>query len=196
MDFKDKFSFFSPEFIEQNVQGQILKFYPICVRTSFRIRSVAQPIARALTVLMTRHDTDTAQHSKANKDGVIQDVKMDAISADLAAARTSEREGAVGRAIGALLDPDNAAVLGIMLADSLRDDLPRNIATVDAKKFVDEMPLPALTEMLTGLARANKKVFGPLLKKAEGLVKQGLAAAAINIPESLEKTGGESSKTE
>ena len=189
MDFKSKFSFFSPEFIEHDVQGQLLKFYPISARSAFRIRSLAQPLVQALTVLFTRHDTDTAQQSKLNKEGVAQDVRIEAISADLAAARTKEREKAVGGAINALLNPDNSAVVGMLLADSLRDDMPRDLGVADAKRFVDEMPLPALKDMLVGLGKANKKVFGPLADRAESLVKKGLAAANI-------ETGGETSKTE
>lgn len=180
MSWKEKFpslSFIAPEFIEHQIQTKTLRFYPISVKSAFRIRSIAQPIAKALASLLGKHDNDVAQKVKTKmRDGKVedQDIQTEAIPKEIAELRSREREKAISEAVMVLLDPDNSAIIGMLLADSLRDDFPRNVSAADAKEFVDELPAPALTEFLVGLAKANKKVLGPLAEMAGEAMKRSL----------------------
>jgi hypothetical protein len=196
MAWKDEFSFIAPVGVEHEVQGKLLKFYPISVKTAFAVKGVAAALVRALSTILKKHETDCSQKTKLDRDGKMQEVQSEAIDKNLAELRTKERERALEEAIQALLNGDNSLVIGRMLVDSLRDVPGRDKMTSDQiKAFVDELPLPALVEMLVGLAKGNKAVFGPLVEKAEGLLKKGLAAVAGN-EEATPATTGEDSKTQ
>ncbi len=188
MSWKDKFpslSFIAPEFIEHPVQTKLLRFYPISVKSAFRVRSIAQPIAKALASLLGKHDNDVAQKVKTKmRDGKVedQDIQTEAIPKEIAELRSKERERAVSDAVMVLLDPDNSVIIGMLLADSLRDNFPRDIMVADAKEFVDELPAPVLTEFLVGLALANKKVLGPLAEMAGEAMKRSLVGLRGDAP--------------
>jgi len=185
MSWKEKLSFISPSFIEHQIQGETLHFYPISLKHAFAIRSVAQPIAKALTIILTKHDGDQAQQAKSKfKAGQIedQDIKVEAISKDLASLRTTERANAVSDAINTLLDPENAMIFGILLVDSLRDIFPRDTSRADARNFVEGLGLDVATEFLIGLALANKKVLGPFAEMAGEAMKRSLAGLRGEAP--------------
>ena len=178
MSWKEKLSFIAPEFVEHTIQEKFLHFYPISVKSAFRIRPIAQPIAKALSALLGRHDNDVAQKVRTKmRDGKVedQDIQTEAIPKELAELRSKEREKAVSEAIMVLLDPDNSVIIGLLLADSLREIFPRDLSASDAKQFVDDLPAPVLSEFLTGLAKANKKVLGPLAEMAGEAMKRSLA---------------------
>jgi hypothetical protein len=198
MAWKDEFSFISPEGVEHKVQDKVLKFYPISVKTAFAVKGVAATLVRALSTILKKHETDCAQKTRLDKDGKMQEVQSEAIDKSLAELRTKEREKALEEAIQALLNGDNSLVIGKMLVDSLRDVPGRDKMTSDQiKAFVDDLPLPALVDMLVGLAKGNKAVFGPLVGKAEGLLKRGLAAVAGDEEKTtVSETTGEGSKTQ
>jgi len=194
MSWKDSFSFIAPEGVDHPVQGKVFTFYPISVKTAWSIRSTAQSLMQALSTLLTKRDGDRAESQKTQKKQGLetQDIHIDAIDKELAELRTKEREKAVGDAIRSLLDPDNSLVIGMLLVDSLRDVFSgQQLSKDEIKRFVDEMPLPAMSDMLVGLAKGNKSVFGPLAGKAEGLLKRGLAAVSGE-----QETIGEDSKTQ
>ena len=194
MSWKDKLSFIAPQFIEHEVQGTVLHFYPISVKNAFRIRSVAQPIARALTTLLTKNDGDQAQKIRTKlKDGKVedQDIQTEAISKDLAELRSREKEKAVSDAVMVLFDSDNSAVIGTLLTDSLRDIFPRDISIQESKDFVDKMDITVLSEFLVGLAKANQKVLGPFAKRVGEAMTRSLADLRGEplLPEDQEITG-------
>jgi hypothetical protein len=181
-NWKEKFSFLTPPSIEHAVGGQTLKFYPMSVKVTFQLQSLATPLLESLTVLFSKPESDAASAADYNKDGSLKNVRNEAVAADIAQLRTEQRQAAMKKAINTLLDPSNSEVAGSLIADALRDDLPRDMSMADKVAFVDSLTAANLGEMLIGVFKANKEVFAPLLRDLVGPMEKGLAAVGLSNP--------------
>lgn len=171
------FSFLKPVGHVEEIGGEELTFYPVSIKMAFRLQSIAGPVAEALSVLMTRRDSDTSSTIVPGKDGVAQSIHVDAIPTDTAALRTKERRQAVRQAVDTLLNPKNVEVLASLLGDSLRDVFPRDAKMAEKVEFVESLPVGVAAQMVVAFVEANKRVFGPLADRVEELVQKGLSAA-------------------
>lgn len=155
--------------------GEKLKFWPVSVATAFRLKSVAVPLVNAIMVLCqtATSDTKSVQRTLPSLPGepAITEFESEAISPALAELRDKQRRGAIDEAMRALTDDASIAAIGMLLQDSLRDAFPRierqNWPPADV--WAKELPITILPDMLVGVAKANKGVFGPLTHALEGM---------------------------
>lgn len=180
MSWKD-FNFMKPEAVDITIGDETIRMFPLSLKATFKLQTIAGPLLEAVTVLVTRNEGDTRSEVDHDKNGKPSKIRVDAVSADMAKLRTEQRKAAVRKAAEVLLDPRNAEVLGYILADSLRDDFARDTQMPEKVEFVEAMPIGVLAQMITGLFKANKKVFGPLAGSAGGLLEKGLTAANFDL---------------
>lgn len=158
---KDKALFLCPDFEVHTINGQELRFYPISMVTLFKTRKLAKPLATALRTLFSQNQGDVASTFRRVADS--QETIVSAIGTDLAKFRADQMDMAVHSLLDALIDEKNADILGEVVVDSLRDEFPRG--SMDSKQCAEllkSMDVVTQMEMLKGLAKANKKVLGPL----------------------------------
>lgn len=176
---KSKFTFLTPNCVSHTIGEKEYKFYPISVGLAFKLRSVAKPLTKALTTLLgdTKEDTGSIQRVVANAQGTSdQEIVIEPISADLARLRHEQRQKAVEELVEALTAEANLEIVGDILVDSLREDFPPgDKSNPTGKQFMAEITLPNVPDLLIGVAKANKGVFGPLVSKV-GAMMSGLKA--------------------
>lgn len=170
--------FTSPEPIEHEVSGQIVKFWPISVGLVFRLRGLAKPLARSVAALFTNADNDTSVEEISQ--GTHRKISKSAISSELAKLRFEQRQVAVEQLTEGLLNDASAKVLAEVCIDSMREAFIKKETPVE--KFLAEIPAPAFMEMLSGVAKANKKLFDPLKKAVEGMASTILQSARPGNP--------------
>jgi len=173
------FSFLKPAGHEAEIGEDKLTFYPVSIKAAFRLQSIAGPVAEAVTVLLTKNESDTACKIRPGADGKPSEVDTEAIPTETAALRTSERKEAVRKAIDTLLNPKNSEVLAYLLGDSLRDVFPRDAKMAEKIEFVESLPIGVAAQMVWAFIAANKRTFGPLAEKVGDLVQQGLSATGM-----------------
>lgn len=169
--------FLSSPSIPHTVGETTLQFHPMSLNLAGKLRVLAGPVVRALTVLFAKHDTDVAQKSEAKRvgDNVVESSSMTlAIAPDLAAERYKQQQAAVTDLVTAVTSEETLKVICTIIVDSLRDEYPeRPIKPETVAKFQSEVTLPRLTPLIIGVAKANKELFGPLADlvplKMEGL---------------------------
>lgn len=173
-DWKTKLTFLTPNSVSHKIGDKEYNFYPISVGLAFKLRAVAKPLTRALTALLggSSNDTGSIQRKVANdKGGDDQEIVVEPISADLAKLRHEQRQTAVSELVDVLTAEANINIIGDIMVDSLRDIFPPGDKTnPSGADFMAQINLPDLPELLWGIAKANKGVFGPLVGKIEGLM--------------------------
>jgi len=178
-DWQEKLSCFSPNFVEHEVGNQTLHFYPISVGMAFKLRVIGRPLAKSLSVLFGNKDQDhgtkdvTVHNEYGSED---RQIIIEPITEGLAKIRHAQRTESVEKLVEALTDDKNAAVVGEILMDSLREVFTKNQPDrPPPSEFMRMMPLPVLGNMIMGLVKANKEVFGPLTDQVAAA-----ASAAVN----------------
>lgn len=172
MGWKDTFTFLTPTFIEHEVQGQKLHFYPISVKFIFELKALGKPLAKALSTIFSNSENATANDTGATTQ-VVENTRegfketktvMDPIGVDIAILRDSQKREAFEEAFEAFSNQDNGMLIGRMLMDSLRDhfsDEERKDRN-EALKFIQSLNFLSLRDVLMGFIKANAKVLGPL----------------------------------
>ena len=179
-NWKDKKSFIgSTNYVEHEVGGEELKFFPLSVTVMFKLRRVALPLPAALSTLFAPNNTDFTviqrEFSDDGEGGRGKEIITEAISPQLAALRTKERTEALEQAIGALTDEQNAEVVGAVIMDCLREDFPRGSKeNPKPGEFIHELDLPCMIECLKGVAKANREVLGPLADRVQSVIAPAL----------------------
>lgn len=139
---------------------QILEFFPISTRLASQMRALAVPIAQGLAVLFASDEKDQAQRVKQS--GTEYEQTILALDPVLAKERAEQRKAAIGMLCEGILSQQSLNCFAEIIMDSLRNDYPRGKRTPDdVKKFLDDVPLPLMTPLLVGVAKANKDLFGP-----------------------------------
>jgi len=190
MGWKEKFTFLSPTFVEHEVQGTKLHFYPISVKFIFELKTLGKPIAQALATLFSDKENDTGttiKNVEDSKKGLKEnETVIVPVSVEIAVLRDQQKQGAFEALFEALSEQDNAMLLGRMLMDSLREDFndtereDRNLAL----DFIKDMDFAVLRDMITGLVKSNAKVLGPL----EDIVAQFSKAFLSGLPKKDDET--------
>lgn len=161
---KESAGFLSQEPIEHTVNGNKVKFYPVSVGYAFKLKTLAKPIAAGLTVLFANEKNDTGTIERTVDDG--REIIMEALRPEMADARIRQRQAAVEGIVDALMDESNRNTLGSLIIDSIyRGIWGSRDACPPAQEFMGDegIPLPDLTDLLIGVALANKGIFGPLM---------------------------------
>lgn len=169
-NWQDKLSCFSPNFVEHEVGGQKLHFYPVSVGMAFKLRTIGRPLARSLTVLFGNNENDHGTRDiqvENSSGGHDREIIIEPITEGLAKIRHEQKVMAVDSLIEALTSDENSQVLSNIIMDSLREQFPPDQPNErpPASEFIGVMPVPVLGGMLMGIMHANKDVFGPLTEK-------------------------------
>lgn len=191
------FDFIAKDCIEHPVCGSPQNFYPVSVGTMFRLRGVAQALGAAFAVLFADQSRDTGSRREEVLDEgsvVATNLNVEAISPSLAEYRTNSRRGAIQSVIEAIMSESGMSVVAELVMDSMRDKFPPNASKSKEaiKEFTDSVTPAATYDMLVGLAKANKGMFGPLGEKMASLL--GRVEEALAKVTDPTQTSGQSFK--
>ena len=207
MGWKDKFTFRERHYVDHDVCGRSLRFYPNRIGLLHELAEVSRPLARALSTLFDDRSGDAAVSTKHMKQGdtEIKESTVQALSPELLLARAGEREKAISSLIDAVADRRMRLVVGRLLMDSLRDDFSydRERAADQVEEFLDGdgkdypgLDTPALVAMVSGWVRANSKVFGDAGERVAALARERLGGLPGESPSEPPSTSaGSSSRT-
>jgi len=175
MSWKEKWTFIKPKGVDHEVDGpdgpQTLKFYPVSMSSLFTLKAIANPIARAFASLFQSEDNDVGIVDRTSGDGQMNgqfttEKIVKPVAMDMAKFRLQQKQQAMEEAVQVLFDPDNARTIMRLIMDSLRDEFERSMSEEQKNEVAEEL-LSTLDgvhfrQLLTGLFKGNKKVFGPL----------------------------------
>lgn len=181
------FTFMSPTFELQDVFGVPYKFFPISIRSLVNLSSLAKPLMQALTVIFRNEETDTGYLSKKTRGGGEDVFSKQALEPELAKLRSQEKERAFERLVDAVTSPVNAKALARLIMDSCREQFPRTLTDANVEEFVNNTDVEAWTAFLTGLIKANKRVFDPFLKGPLGVRVSASLSDLVPEVEKVEK---------
>jgi hypothetical protein len=161
-------TFLEPKSTPHEVGGKKLNFYPMSIGLAFKLKSIGKPLGAALSVLFTndKNDAGTKIRLVANEHGTQDSEQIgEPISPELAALRLKQKSDAISNLIDAITADSTQELLGTVIMDSLRDQFKDSRPSTE--EFVTNVHMPQLVEMLIGVAKANKGVFGPLTGEFE-----------------------------
>lgn len=162
-NWKAKASFLAPTYEVSLVQNESVRFYSISVGMAFKLRNAGKSLAKALALLFTDTKKDAGSvYRKFEGDSIGFESINDPITEKMAVLRSNQQSQAVQDVVDALTDPENVTLIGEIILSSLRDTFKDSDDRPTAQEFMAELPLPVLTDMLLGVAKANKRVLGPL----------------------------------
>jgi hypothetical protein len=180
-------SFLTPKFVEHEVNDETLNFYPVSISTAFQIKEVLKPLARSLSLAMINTDGDRGYTDTRSEDGFVQTI-VNPVSPEMAELRSKQKESAILDAIEALTERRSVTAIGRLIMDSLRDEFHgKKQEQKDVDLFMDSVDTTTLIQLLTGVAKANKRLFGPFGERIGEMIKVTMG--------SLEKTMEEQSST-
>jgi hypothetical protein len=194
--------------ITHKVGDQEVRFWPVSVKLLLELRGLIQPLSNSIAILTASNPSDTGQTFRevgspyTDEEGklvsvagrLVRDTETvaEAIDPKLAMHRDKQRADAISSLLSAATDQANAESIGKIIIDSVRrGDFFDSVPT--ASEFMDEMTPETLIGLLTGVAKANKGVFGPLAGRFENL-KDGVLGR-INL-EPKDKSDAEKIQTE
>lgn len=179
--------------IEHTVNGTVCKFYPLNGTASFAIRNLAKPVLKAVFALFSQNPNDSSLESSEIISGENSQKRTSqaAIASDLAKLRFNQKQDSLETLIEGLLCEPSAKVIATCIMACMKDDYPKGTKTPD--QFLEETPLPVIVEMLTGVAKANAKVFDPFKAAVENLVTtiKGRMELLQKQPEASENPGNQ-----
>jgi hypothetical protein len=164
--------------VRHEVQGTPLNFYPSSIGCVFKLKGFFKPVIEAVsvlfestnndrTVIQTETTPDKPVFISGNKPGeqiplMDSETIKQAVSPDIAAFRIKTRKEAINQ-ITSAIDESNLSAVGELIMDSLKELFPRNNPdNPPGIEFAEALEAPAMVEMLVGVFKANKGVFGPL----------------------------------
>lgn len=167
-----------------------LKFYPPRMRMliSGNMRSIIEPITQSISTLFEPTNQDASRQQTVEKDGTVETF-VQGLNPEIVKVRSEKREAAIAKALGVLLEDDTRYQIGMLLADSLRDDFPQNEAerAKAARQFMDEVTTVDLVSMVIGYLKAlapvlnkeGKSIFSDLQGKVMSMVERHLAGTQV-----------------
>lgn len=191
--------YLSQSFVEHTVNERVLHFYPIRLYETFRLRTVAKPLVRALTQLFGGgSDKSTQSHyeydpkdTRPVKDQMplVSDTTIMAPSVELARYRDEERAKAAELIADTLLTESNADILVRLFMDSLREVYEAPIKQDQVETVRKSLDAVSFGEMLVGLGKANQKALGPFAKQVGLKVGVALGSEAPQEPTTASAAG-------
>ena len=182
-DWKENFGFSNPPYIEHNVGDKSHNFYQTSAWMALRLKSLGASVAKLLGLIFSNDKDNTIVYRQAEN---FSETINEAINPALADTRFKQKENAAESVIEALMSDKNAFVVADLIMDSMRDDFSRVTKERPSPgEFLQETPLPALVDMLMGVAKANKDALGPLKSLLSDLnwqeIKTGVADRMKNL---------------
>lgn len=170
-------AFLTPKIVDHEVNEELLEFFPVSLGVVFQLKDVLRPLAFGLASIMSDTGSDRGYTTTKDSDGFEQSV-VNPITVDLARYRAEEKQRAILDFMEAFSDKKSRYALGRLIMDSLRNEFPRKFEHRDVEEFMDAVDADTMSQLLVGVARANKGVFGPfgdmLTKLVSKNVKQAL----------------------
>ena len=169
---KDKLTFLEPEGIEHEVIGQQIMFYPVSLGTLFEIKVIGAPLAKALAVLFDDNGRDygTVSRNFHTADGQHMDSELivEPRTVEMATLRVKQRSESIEALTDALLDDKAKKAVGKIIVESMKDHFDKDQVPPPIE-FMNQIPATSIVDFLTGVAKANKGVLGPLADSLTGL---------------------------
>jgi hypothetical protein len=191
MSWKDKFSILGePRYISHEVQGETHKFYILRTSTALKLKSLAKPIGRLLSVVFEKKDKDGGlEETYQTRNGEeTKHVTIHPIAPETLRYRGDRLDKAMTDLIALATDDKNTDMLVMLITDSMRDDFEKG-EDISPSEFLDTFTIDQVKDMLIGVAKANAKVFGPFQKA----MTQFSARAIARVQEMAEDEDGERS---
>lgn len=207
MSWKEHINFGEPTYIEHKVGDNTLKFYPISVKTLFKLKAFLGPFGKAIATFTASNQNDQARIGRemnapyVGDDGkpykiaqsdksfaLVRDTEttIEAIDPKLAEVREAQRLRAIENITTMLSEEKNLETIAEIVIDSLRfPDRPP-----PAQEFIREVPVPLMFEFVMGVIHANKGVFAPvgkLLSPIWSQVSKGVVIPKEPAPASQEQ---------
>lgn len=190
-------AFLSPKNIVHTVNDIELNFYPISISTAFNLKKIAKPLASAFAVLFSDTSGDrghTSMTSKGDDGEKIEQITVNPMSVELANLRASQKEKAILNFIEAFTEKASTDVVIRVIMDSLRDEFKQKQEQADVDTFKENLDTDTTMQLLCGVAKANKGVFGPFMGRIEALI-QNTTARVSQEENSQNETEETSSQT-
>lgn len=177
--------------VGEDVDGQPIekRFYEMRAGLVPRMKTIAMPLVKSLTVLFGKKDGDRAtQHRESKTEGSHEvNYTILATTPEMARERHAQQQAAVEALFAGITDPATVAAVADIIVDSLRDDFPTSEARkAGATKIREEMTVPQMVPFLIGVGKANAALFGPFTALVPDMVasfKRKLAEAAPEASE-------------
>lgn len=189
------FNFISPRFIERDVNGKTIRFYAISPFTLGKVRKPLSKLVRAISVVMSGGKEDRGHVVEDFGEGESfagRRFTQNPINPDLAKIRTEQRAEALEEAVSTLLDDQHRIAVAELIAGSMRDDFERRPKAQDLEDFMEQVDLPTLVELVTGVFASNTKVFGDFGSVGK-LLRDRVAEALAPVAETAGQTSNEES---
>lgn len=169
---KDAFTFLEPDGVIHTVGGEEIEFFPISLGTLFEIKEIAKPLSKALAILFNDKERDYGSINRNfhTPDGEKLDNELiiEPMSVDMAKLRQSQREDSIESLMESLLDTNAQKVVGKLIMESMKNRWA-DVEKPSSLEFMKVIPAPTIVDFLTGVAKANKGVLGPLAETLTGL---------------------------
>lgn len=171
---KEVMTFLESEGIEHIVMGEPLTFHPVSMGTLLEIRSIGKPLAKAIGTLFAdkTRDFGSVNRSMTPEGAKLPDTEMiiEPIGIDLAKLRSTQKSESIEGMIEALTSDDSKKALGKIIMESIaKSDRFKGVDMPSPIEFMNSIPANSIVEFLTGVAKANKGVLGPLADTLTGL---------------------------
>ena len=167
-------AFLEPKFETHSVQGVPVKFYPMSLGLAFKLKAIAQPLSKLFAILLRtdKNDAGTKIRLFNNEHGNPDSEQIgEAISPELASVRHQQTSQAIDEFFQSITSDTAKEVLALICMDSMREVFPpQNRLSVE--DFSAKIHVPQLVEILAGVAKANKGVFGPLTAEFEAALSK------------------------
>lgn len=197
--FKKLPSFLAPKSVSHTVGGEELLFYPVPIKLFMELRTLAGPLATAVSVLFFSKSSDARVEQVSTGDQrkgeFISRSIVDPSPLEVVKYRSEEKASAIRALIEAMGDSKIFETLGRVILTSLRDEyVERPVKREAAAEFMEGIDPTTLFELLMGVAKAHAKVFDPLLQRVRAeLAKAGPAQPQEPATETTPNTSGSSS---
>ena len=164
---KDIISFLTPVEVTHEVNGEMLTFRPVSMGTLFEVKTIGAPLVKALKVLFDKHDRDfgSVYRSMTNESGKTADTEniIEPISVEMAKLRSTQQEESIENLIEALLSDNAKKLIGKIIIESIKtSEKFEGVEMPPPGEFMNSIPTTSIVDFLTGVAKANKGVLGPL----------------------------------
>lgn len=178
---RDRVSYIAPPTIKHSVGGEEHDFSPLSTSMLWKMKSIAPAIGRAIAKFFAVYGASQQKGDRTHTSKVVQvpdggaqvENRDEAITPELARIRMDQASDATTELLVTILDSKNSALLGALIFDSARGVFPRAPQESEIKEFVDTTDVGSLVEWLTGVGKANQRVFAPLIQALTGKADAG-----------------------
>lgn len=198
-NWKERFTYHEKHFVEREVAGRPMRFYPNRVALLHDLAEVSRPVARAMVSLMGDSRGDAGIVTERFREGGAEGEKttVQPVSPEAAEQKRKERDCAIDDLLS-VADARNRLMLGRLFMDSMREVFPyaRERSPMEVEEFLDSLDLEIMSEVSRGWIAANARVFGDAGERLAAQVRERLDGLRGESPsESPSPTDGSSSRT-